>query len=217
MPQDIKGAEEEIFPVPDLPAGQVHVSEIVVKKSRFITTIGHTVGADAARAFIAATAAQYADARHNCFAYNAGRPGSTTFCGCSDDGEPHGTAGQPMLNVLLHCGIGEITTVVTRYFGGILLGTGGLVKAYQDSVKQALQTLPVGERMIPALIELNIDHGLLGFLQYQLPQFRAEIISRQYGRTAVLTVRLPRRSATAFASVIREKSRGRAQITIKDG
>lgn len=213
MKQDPQ-AEEEIYPVPALKAGAVHVNELVIKKSRFITTIGHTPDADSARGFIAAVAAQYADANHNCFAYNASRPGSTAFCGCSDDGEPHGTAGQPMLNVVLHCGIGEITAVVTRYFGGILLGTGGLVRAYQDSVRQALLNLPVGERMIPAVLEISLDHALIGFLQYQLPQFRAEIIAQSYGSTAQLTVRLPRRRAQEFAALICDKSRGRAQIKI---
>ena len=102
-----------------------------------------SLGAEASEAFLEKIRREFSDARHNCYAFNAGRGGETAFAGCSDDGEPKGTAGRPMLNVLVHSQIGEITVVVTRYFGGILLGTGGLVRAYQDSVKEALAKLPL--------------------------------------------------------------------------
>ena len=90
---------------------------------------------EAARAFVEQIRTKHADATHNCWAFVTGAPGHSGQVGFSDDGEPHGTAGRPMLQVLLHCGVGEITMVVTRWFGGVKLGTGGLVRAYQDSVR----------------------------------------------------------------------------------
>jgi len=104
-----------------IPAGAVRVEE-EIKRSRFITSLAPAPTVEAARALIAAVSAEFADANHNCWAYVVGPPGSTGQIGMSDDGEPHGTAGRPMLNVLLHSGIGDIVAVVTRYFGGTLLG-----------------------------------------------------------------------------------------------
>ncbi len=133
------------YMVPALNDGEVFRNELVIKKSRFIASVGHTKGVDEAEAFLNKIRLEFPDARHNCHAFNAGRGNETAFIGCSDDGEPKGTAGRPMLNVLVHSGVGEITVVVTRYFGGILLGTGGLVRAYQDSVKEVLDKLPLKE------------------------------------------------------------------------
>ena len=116
---------QDTYLIPALAKNEIHRTELVVKKSRFITSIGHTRGVDEAKAFIEKISLEFADARHNCFAYNADKPGSSGYAGCSDDGEPHGTAGKPMLNVILHSDAGEITAVVTRYFGGILLLLGG--------------------------------------------------------------------------------------------
>lgn len=134
---------EAAFFVPDLPPGIPHRRELVVRRSRFIASAGHTPGNEAVRLFIGKCREDFPDARHHCFAFNAGRGDSTAFLGSSDDGEPRGTAGRPMLNLLTHSGIGEITVVVSRYFGGTLLGTGGLVRAYQDSVREALRELPL--------------------------------------------------------------------------
>ncbi len=203
------------FQVPALAPGQVHCREIIVKKSRFITTIGHTSGMDECRSFIAAVSAQYADATHNCYAFNGDAPDSTAVCGCSDDGEPHGTAGQPMLNVVLHCGIGELTAVVTRYFGGTLLGTGGLVKAYQDAVKLALSDLPVQERIIPAYIDLVLAHHQVGLLKKLLPTYRGQIISQHFGAEAEFTLLLPLEQAHAFAALLQDKTNGRGQIKLR--
>lgn len=208
---------EEIYQVPALKNGQVHQHEIIIKRSRFITSIAHTSSVEAAKKFIADVSAEHAGANHNCFAYNAVRPGSTAFCGCSDDGEPHGTAGQPMLNVVLHCGIGELTAVVTRYFGGILLGTGGLVKAYQDSVKQALQDLPVTERMIPAYVTCQLDHRTSGLIPRMLADFRAEILQQTYGATEVTTVvMLPHSRAQEWTAILSDRSKGRGKFVISE-
>lgn len=100
-----------------------------IKKSRFITLLAHTDGVDAAKAFVESVRAEHPDARHHCVAWVAGRPDDSQQLGFSDDGEPAGTAGKPMLAQLMGSGVGEITAVVVRYYGGILLGTGGLVKS----------------------------------------------------------------------------------------
>ena len=203
------------FQVPALAVGQVHSREIIVKKSRFITTIGHTAGMEECRAFIATVSAQYADATHNCYAFNGSAPGSTAICGCSDDGEPHGTAGQPMLNVVLHCGLGELTAVVTRYFGGTLLGTGGLVKAYQDAVKTALADLPTAERMVPAYLDIVIEHSQVGLLKKLLPDFNAQILKQGFGAQASFTLLLPQAKASAFAALLADKTKGRGLIKLR--
>ncbi|NLG62975.1 MAG: hypothetical protein GX539_12100, partial [Candidatus Cloacimonetes bacterium] len=101
----------------------------MVQRSRFIATLAHAPDVESARAFIEEVRAEFPDATHNCWAFVAGPPGSTSHVGFSDAGEPHGTAGRPMLDVLLHSGIGEVAAVVTRYFGGVKLGKGGLVRA----------------------------------------------------------------------------------------
>ena len=147
----------DTYRVPDLAPGTFHRTEQIIKKSRFITSVAHTKTPEEAKQFIEKIRQEFADATHNCWAFNASAAGSTTQIGASDDGEPHGTAGKPMLTVLVHCEIGELTAVVTRYFGGTLLGTGGLVKAYQSSVRQALETLPTCKRLSSALSKLPLS------------------------------------------------------------
>ena len=117
------------------------VFEEEIKKSRFITYLQHTEGLEQAKAFWAEIKAQHPNARHHCWAAVAGKPTDSQQLGFSDDGEPAGTAGKPMLSALQGSQIGEISAVVVRYYGGILLGTGGLVRAYGNGVQQALKLL----------------------------------------------------------------------------
>ena len=114
----------EGYLVPDLAPGEIHRVEDVIRRSRFIATFARASSTEEARDFLERIRAEHAQATHNCWAYVAGEPGSTAQVGASDDGEPKGTAGRPMLTALLHSGVGEVAVVVTRYFGGILLGTG---------------------------------------------------------------------------------------------
>ena len=143
----------ERYPVP---AGQHRVAE-KISRSRFITTIAPADSIDAATAFVDGVRRELADATHYCWAYVVGPPGDTGRVGMSDDGEPHGTAGRPMLTVLLHSGVGDVAVVVTRYYGGTKLGTGGLVRAYSGGVQKALATMPRGEHVELAMLE--IVHG----------------------------------------------------------
>ena len=107
------------FPIPAADAAAPFQTEIIIRRSRFLTHCAHMPGMEAARAFVEQIRTKHADATHNCWALVAGAPGHSGQVGFSDDGEPHGTAGRPMLQVLLHCGVGEITMVVTRWFGGV--------------------------------------------------------------------------------------------------
>lgn len=121
------------------------VAEQEIKKSKFIATVGRASGSESAKSFIEKVSSEYDDATHNCYAFVAGNPYSTTDIGFGDDGEVSGTAGMPMLNILQHKEIGEIVAVVTRYYGGTKLGTGGLVRAYSGTLQLALDELKLTE------------------------------------------------------------------------
>ena len=142
--------------------------EIVEKKSRFIATVRKCGTEDEAEAFIEEMKKKYWDARHNCSAFVIGSRGELTRC--SDDGEPSGTAGRPMLEVLTGSGIRNIAVVVTRYFGGTLLGTGGLVRAYTQAVKEGLANCRTGVMRNGSELEVTVDYNDVGKLQYYFGQ-----------------------------------------------
>lgn len=194
-----------------IPAATHRVEE-EIKRSRFITTLAHTPTLDAARALIAGVRAEFPDASHNCWAYLVGPPGSTSQIGLSDDGEPHGSAGRPMLTVLLHAGVGDIAAVVTRYFGGTLLGVGGLVRAYSGGVQSALATLPTVERVPTALLDIVIDYTAITPFQRLAPNFEAVIIEQEFGLDATYRVRLPRDQITPFSAAVAELTNGQALV-----
>ena len=142
--------------------------ELVEKKSRFIATIRKCENEEEAVAFIEEMKKKYWDARHNCSAFVIGERGELTRC--SDDGEPSGTAGRPMLEVLLRENIKNIVVVVTRYFGGTLLGTGGLVRAYTQAVKEGLAHCETGILRKGCELEVTTDYNDVGKLQYYFGQ-----------------------------------------------
>ena len=153
-----------------IPKNSIFYQE-VIKKSRFIVHIGHTPDVKSAKEYIAGVRSKYSDAGHHCWAHVAGEPGGSHMLGFSDDGEPNGTAGKPMLNVLMGSGIGEITAVVTRYFGGIKLGTGGLVRAYGGSLNHAMDELLTTERIPETLIEGTSDYSQQSIIEQELAAF----------------------------------------------
>lgn len=201
------------YPIP----AQSHRVEEEIKRSHFITTIGYTPTPEAAREFIAATAAEFADANHNCWAYVVGAPGSTGQIGMSDDGEPHGTAGRPMLTVLLHSGIGDICAVVTRYFGGTLLGKGGLVKAYSGGVQLGLATLPVAERVPTVTVDVMLDYSAITLFKRLLPDFEVEVLQEEYGVDAVYQLKLPEERLDGFSAELATLTNGQALIEVQPG
>ncbi|MCE7984844.1 MAG: YigZ family protein [Caldilinea sp. CFX5] len=193
---------------------QRHRTEEEILRSRFITTVAYTPTVEAARTLIAAVSAEFADANHNCWAYVVGPPGSTGQNGMSDDGEPHGTAGRPMLTVLLHSKIGDITAVVTRYFGGTLLGKGGLVKAYSGGVQLALASLPLVERVSKATLTLMFDYSYVTPLQRLLPIFEAQLRSEQYAADVIYEITLPVEQVAPFTAAVTELTNGQAILEL---
>ena len=152
--------------------------EIVEKKSRFIATVKPVDSEEEASAFIAEMKKKYWDARHNCSAFVIGEHNEIQRS--SDDGEPAGTAGHPMLDVLLGEGIHNTAVVVTRYFGGTLLGTGGLVRAYSKSVQAGLAASTVLEKKKGFLLAMETDYSGIGKIQYLLGQRGLLITDSQY-------------------------------------
>ena len=196
-----------------LPAAPVRVEE-EIKRSRFITSLAPASTVEAARAFIAEVSAEFADANHNCWAYVVGPPGSSGQIGMSDDGEPHGTAGRPMLTVLLHSGVGDIVAVVTRYFGGTLLGTGGLVKAYSGGVQTALASLPTVERIPRAEVTVVLDYSAVTPLQRLLPRYETEILGQQFEADVTFQLRLPQEQLDTFTAAVIELTNGQVLVEV---
>ena len=194
--------------IPDLRPGEVFRVEQTIKRSRFIASVGHTPGVEEAKAFIEQIKAEFEDARHNCWAYCAGAAGSTDRIGASDDGEPHGTAGRPMLTAVTHSGIGEVTVVVTRYFGGILLGTGGLVKAYQSSVKMALEGVPTRVRTKTKRIKFSVEHRFVNQVLRKIEAVNGRILEKNFDMGADFDVEIPEDLAETFAKELEELTRG---------
>lgn len=183
-----------------------------ILRSRFITALAYTPTVEAARAFIAQIKAEFADASHNCWAYLVGPPGSTGQVGYSDDGEPHGTAGKPMFTVLQHAEVGDVTAVVTRYFGGTLLGKGGLVRAYSGGVKLALETLPVAQHVPQIELLVVVDYPSVTPIQRLLPDFEAEVVAEEYGADATYRLRLPEERAEALQQKLVELTNGQVLL-----
>ncbi len=165
--------------------------EIIIKGSRFICTLMHCDSIESARFAIDIIQKKYKDATHNCYAFQVNEPKSTLHIGYSDDGEPHGTAGKPMLSQLLHADVGEIAAVVTRYFGGIKLGTGGLVRAYQESVQKALESLPRQEKIEKVEVQIILDYSHQGFLHRMLEDFELNIVHEDFQADITYTLALP--------------------------
>lgn len=157
--------------------------ELEVKRSRFITHVARVDDQESARAMIARVKSQWPDARHHCSAFIVAVDGQHDVEHSSDDGEPSGTAGRPMLDVLRGADLGQVCAVVVRYFGGVLLGTGGLVRAYADSVQAAvaqLQTVTVEKR---PLISVEVGHAEVGAVENALQSWGDSPIRREFGST----------------------------------
>lgn len=196
-----------------IPASKTFRIETEIKRSRFIATVGHTPDSETAKAFINTIREEFPDATHNCWAYAAGPPGDTARVGYSDDGEPHGTAGRPMLQALLYGGVGEAACVVTRYFGGIKLGTGGLARAYSGITAEALRQLPIKEKIIPARYEVIVAYPHITLFKRLLPKYEAVIAEERFGADAEFIVVLPMEHSQNFATEIYDMTDGEALVT----
>lgn len=195
---------------PLVPATSRHRVEDVIKRSRFITTMGRVQAPEEAKAFMASVRAEFADATHNCWAYVAGPAGETAHVGMSDGGEPHGTAGKPMLNVLLHSGVGEIAAVVTRYYGGTKLGTGGLVRAYSGMVTLGLESLPLKENVETLQARVFIPYSFVAVFKNVLPEFEVEVLEERFEAEASFFVQFPKEHMIAFEACLADMTSGKA-------
>lgn len=177
-----------------------------IKKSVFITHLAHTSSIDAAKIFIDQVKKQHASARHNCWGFVAGRPEDSMLWGFSDDGEPSGTAGKPILAQLSGSGVGELTAVVTRYSGGIKLGTGGLVKAYGGGVQSALKLLQTIEKKITTRLQLRLDYSSMSLVQSLLKHYHAVEIESDFSVQVIMVVEIEKLNSDEFIQSIINKS-----------
>lgn len=184
--------------------------EITEKKSRFIATVRPVESENEAASFINETKKKYWDARHNCSAFVIGKRQELTRC--SDDGEPAGTAGRPMLDVLLKENIHNAAVVVTRYFGGVLLGTGGLVRAYQQATKAGLSASEIIEKKEGAVLFIRTDYTGIGRLQYLLAQEKITVMDTAYEADVLVKAVIPENDKKRIEKTIIEQTNGTAKL-----
>jgi len=191
---------------------RIHRVEETIQRSKFITTAAHAPDADAAHAFIARVRDEFPDATHNCWAFVAGPPGSTTHIGMSDDGEPHGTAGKPMLTTLLHGEVGDIVAVCTRYYGGVKLGTGGLSRAYSGGVKLLLEDLPTEERVDRVVVDVVAGYADVDGLQRLMAEMDVVVTEEDYGADVRYRCAVPASDLEHFTKRFADLTRGEGRV-----
>jgi uncharacterized YigZ family protein len=195
-----------------IPAKQTR-TEINVKNSRFIATAAPAFSVDEAKAFIAAIKAEFSDATHNVPAFLIGY-GPSTIAHCSDDGEPSGTAGRPVLTVLQGSGLGDIAVVVTRYFGGTKLGTGGLVRAYTDAAKAVLAVLPLAEKVPTHTVMLAVPYHLYEQVKLLVGHSNGRVLDETFAADITMTIQFTTTNLPQFQNSLRELSHGTLQAEI---
>lgn len=195
-----------------IPAGPAEAT-IMAGNSRFIAAAAHTPSVEAAKAFIAERRAAMPDASHHCVAYLVGYGASVT-AGMSDDGEPGGTAGRPMLAVLRGADLGDVTVVVTRYFGGTLLGTGGLVRAYGDAVKAVLALVPRAERVSLRPLAVRIAYHGYAQARRALERLGAQITGEEFADDVRISAMIPADDWQHAAATLADLSGGQATIEV---
>ena len=186
------------------------MGEIEEKKSRFIAETAHVETEEEAFAFLEGIRKRYYDARHHCYAFVLGPDGSQTRC--SDDGEPSQTAGKPMLDVLTGSGLTDSIVVVTRYFGGTLLGTGGLVRAYSAAAKAGINASRIIEKKAGAIIRATADYNGVGKLLYLIGQKGYYQLSADYGADVTMRILLPAEERSAFLAELTDAFSGKLPV-----
>jgi uncharacterized YigZ family protein len=199
------------MPAPYLvPAEEIRCEQSVVN-SRFIATLAPVANTNEARAFIARIRKEFSDATHNVPAYIIGGGNNVTDY-CSDDGEPSGTAGRPALAVLRGSGLGDVAVVVTRYFGGALLGKGGLVKAYTESTQMAVNAVRRARRQQVRVAMLALPYNLLERVRILVGKHHGDILDEDFAGDITMTLRLPVENADEFQADLSELSAGKLRI-----
>ncbi len=197
-----------------IPASETR-AEIRVANSRFIATIAPVFSVGEARAFIDRIRQEFSDATHNVPAYVIGH-GASTIAHCSDDGEPSGTAGPPALSVLRGSDLGDAAVVVTRYFGGTKLGTGGLVRAYGDAVREVLGQVPRALKLPTHTIVINTPYPLFELVRRLVEAHGGQILDETFTEQVAVRARLPQDRLTVLQSGLQELSRGQLEAEISE-
>ncbi|WP_025562530.1 YigZ family protein [Psychromonas sp. SP041] len=179
-----------------------------IKKSRFLTFICPAKGKIAAMKFLAEMKILHRDAGHHCWAYIGGSPDDSVNMGCSDDGEPKGTAGKPMLAVLQGTHVGELVAVVVRYSGGIKLGTGGLVRAYSNGLQQLCPTMPTSEKRFFERFELQCSYSQMATLEHLLESNSGRIINANYEQSVVVLIEVDSEQVDIFKQKLQSLMQG---------
>jgi len=195
-----------------IPLSEIRLEHVVVN-SRFIATLAPIFSVEEARAFIARIKKEFADASHNVSAYVIGG-GNTVTEYFSDDGEPSGTAGRPALAVLRGSGLGDAAVVITRYFGGTLLGTGGLVKAYTESTQMVVNAVRRGRRVTVYVSMLAIPYNLLERIRLMVTRNNGEVLGEDFAGDITMTLQFPINSLDAFQNELRDLSAGKLKAEV---
>ena len=180
--------------------------EITEKKSRFIATVRPVSSEEEALAFLEESRKKYWDARHNCYAYSVGM--NREYTRCSDDGEPSGTAGKPILEVLSGNECSNCLCIVTRYFGGVLLGTGGLIRAYTSASKEALDDCLTGELVEGVHAYLDADYNYVGKIQHLCIQDDITVVNTEYSDNVIFELMMEKQVRQKFEKALTEMSSG---------
>lgn len=201
------------YHVPESPV----IAELTIKNSRFIASVEHANTAAATARHQQQCQQRWPGASHYCTAAVYGAPEDSRCYAMSDAGEPSGTAGRPMLNVLLHSGLGEVSVVVVRYFGGVKLGTGGLQRAYSQAVSHALSDLPLREKILRKAAAIHYDYADQSAIQHLLERYNAEITEQEFSERVAMQLAVVADSVTLLANDIKNATQGRVALTIKTG
>ena len=185
---------------------------IEIQRSRFIARLSRVTSVDQAKAEVAAIQQRFPDATHHCWAYQIGPPGDTRLVGYSDDGEPHGTAGKPMLQVLLHGDVGEVLAIVTRYYGGTKLGKGGLVRAYSSAVKGALDQVKTKRKVDWWHVSVVVSYSQLDPIEQLVESVGGSVLDRDFREEVRLRMAIPRDREAAFTVAVENLTLGAAKL-----
>lgn len=199
------------MPSYNIPAEFVEVEELI-KNSQFITRLQFVDTAEKAKAYIKQLNLDFPDATHHCWAYIVGDPNATTLIGCSDDGEPSGTAGKPMLNVLQHAdNLGDVVAVCTRFYGGTKLGTGGLTRAYGGGVKLALESLKLKQKIDYQKIKFELDYAQLKDCEHLLKDYQIENFEIDYQIKIDVSLSIATDELESFSGALENKFKGQVE------
>ena len=188
-------------------------AETIVLGSRFWANAVRISSDAEAQSFVQRLREVHPDATHHCYAFVVGPPASTRCVGCSDDGEPHNSAGRPILDVLLHSGIGDLACVVTRWFGGTKLGRGGLVRAYGEAAQRALAEAQLEDKVLWWKGEIRLDYGQVDQILRELASFSVEVEERTFGAQVTLRLRVDVELRGQVQAKITDLTRGRAVLS----